>query len=1060
MIATDGVDNSDPTTLDISFLDTNQAPTGIQLNEQGTATPLTSFNIPELIEDVVIGTLTTTDPDASDAGEHGYTSSDARFIIDTNGNLMLAPGVVLDIDDGPTVSVDITSADSDGLPFTDTFTFTVTNTNEAPVLVNPLVAPSVMETVAYEYTIPANAFTDAEGDTISYNITQLDGSPLPGWLQHVNGKLIVTEANASDANSGQFITLQVVATDGVDNSDPTTLDISFFDSNQAPTGITLTDSSSNTTGPFTVPEREEAFTIGTLNTSDGDINGIPHTYTTDDPRFVVDNNVLKLDTGVALNWDIEKTITLNVTSTDSDGATFTERFDIVVQNTNSPPTAQVTAIGEYPENASGDVVINVVATDQDASDVPSVVVLDAFGNPTTDFSVNSSNNIVINTPQNYESNQSVNLIVVVSDANYSISTPVRLNISDVNEAPSATVPSTAIVVENTVGQILPPVNPQDPDANANLSVSVLNQDGTVNPNVAVNADNSIELIAPLDAEIQQGVPLTVVVSDELLDTEYNFTLVVANTNEPPAVVESYDDLIATEAEPFSYTLSTSNFTDQENDELKLSISMANNEPLPTWLSYDANTHTLSGTPQDVDAGTILNILVTAFDGEKHSVSAATLQIAVQDVNQQPNALTLDNTNLPELSEGVIVGTLLTSDPDATDTTHQYSVSDSRFEVVNNELKLKEGESLDIDAVKSNNADGAPTLSVSITAIDSAGAALSELFTLTVDNINEAPELQSLPEDLLVSTNASVSLSSVVFIDPDQNEMTYTAAMANGDPLVSWLTFNPAENTITLGELPEAEKDTTSVDIVIIASDGEYSTPSAPLTLSIIELAAALPEAPTDNMEIKQPEAPPAEKLTPAVVTESNEPEAESAEPSEQPVEIDADIGTDQTDEAIDLASLIQPLEQIALVAIEETPTSITTIDRDITLDQIETLNTSVGILDLQTAFNEPSDIEFYDLAAEFDRQKEELTERSAANKTLIGSSFTISSGISVGYLLWLIRGGTLMGSVLSSLPAWRLVDPLPVLGSMGDDLDPDDESLESMVDNADEAEKRPPAAAA
>jgi len=65
----------------------------------------------------------------------------------------------------------------------------------------------------------------------------------------------------------------------------------------------------------------------------------------------------------------------------------------------------------------------------------------------------------------------------------------------------------------------------------------------------------------------------------------------------------------------------------------------------------------------------------------------------------------------------------------------------------------------------------------------------------------------------------------------------------------------------------------------------------------------------------------------------------------------------------------------------------------------------------------------------------------------------------VGYLLWLIRGGTLMGSVLSSLPAWRLVDPLPVLGSLGDDLDNDDESLESMVSHNETKGKEPPSSA-
>ncbi len=56
----------------------------------------------------------------------------------------------------------------------------------------------------------------------------------------------------------------------------------------------------------------------------------------------------------------------------------------------------------------------------------------------------------------------------------------------------------------------------------------------------------------------------------------------------------------------------------------------------------------------------------------------------------------------------------------------------------------------------------------------------------------------------------------------------------------------------------------------------------------------------------------------------------------------------------------------------------------------------------------------------------------------------------MGYVLWLIRGGALLGSVLSSLPAWKLIDPLPVLASVGavwreEDEDDEDESLEEMV---------------
>ena len=55
-------------------------------------------------------------------------------------------------------------------------------------------------------------------------------------------------------------------------------------------------------------------------------------------------------------------------------------------------------------------------------------------------------------------------------------------------------------------------------------------------------------------------------------------------------------------------------------------------------------------------------------------------------------------------------------------------------------------------------------------------------------------------------------------------------------------------------------------------------------------------------------------------------------------------------------------------------------------------------------------------------------------KTVVGSAIAASIGLSVGYVVWLLKGGSLLASVLSSLPAWQLADPLAILvGKKGDD---------------------------
>ena len=83
------------------------------------------------------------------------------------------------------------------------------------------------------------------------------------------------------------------------------------------------------------------------------------------------------------------------------------------------------------------------------------------------------------------------------------------------------------------------------------------------------------------------------------------------------------------------------------------------------------------------------------DDGRGSTDTATVDVVVTGSNDGPTAVALSGNNVTENLTGVVVGTLATIDVDSTDT-HEYSVSDARFEVVNNELKLVDGVSLDFE----------------------------------------------------------------------------------------------------------------------------------------------------------------------------------------------------------------------------------------------------------------------------------------------------------------------------------------------------------------------------
>jgi hypothetical protein len=87
-----------------------------------------------------------------------------------------------------------------------------------------------------------------------------------------------------------------------------------------------------------------------------------------------------------------------------------------------------------------------------------------------------------------------------------------------------------------------------------------------------------------------------------------------------------------------------------------------------------------------------------------------------------------------------------------------------------------------------------------------------------------------------------------------------------------------------------------------------------------------------------------------------------------------------------------------------------------------------------------------------------LTEKKL--KIVAGEATVASFGASAAYVLWMLRGGSLLSSLLSILPAWQSIDPLPVLDNFENRKrrknreNSDLESLESMVDESNSQTER------
>lgn len=240
------------------------------------------------------------------------------------GQLKLVAGKSLDYETESSVQLTVTTKDQGGLSYSESFTVNVNDVNEAPVNSAPtdidLSNASVAEGAAGAVVGDLTTVDPNGGDTHTYAVDD-------GRFEVVNGQLKLKTGVSLDYADGSSIALKVTTTDqgGLDYSENFT--IAVKDVSEAPTDIGVSN--------LSVDENEYEILVGTLSTVDDD-KGDTHTYTVDDNRFIIVGNQLFIgDNG--FDHEMEPSVTVNITSTDSTGASVTKAFTIDVKDVNEAP---------------------------------------------------------------------------------------------------------------------------------------------------------------------------------------------------------------------------------------------------------------------------------------------------------------------------------------------------------------------------------------------------------------------------------------------------------------------------------------------------------------------------------------------------------------------------------------------------------------------------------------------------------------------------------------------------------------------------------------------------
>jgi VCBS repeat-containing protein len=208
--------------------------------------------------------------------------------------------------------------------------------------------------------------------------------------------------------------------------------------------------------------------------------------------------------------------------------------------------------------------------------------------------------------------------------------PIRTLFSfqvDAAQAPTNLALSSTNVNENVAANtVIGTFTTTDPSATDTFTYSLVSGTGGADNSAFTISGNQLQIKASPDFEAKSAYNILVRSTDNTgLTFDKALTININDVNEAPIVSNLIPSQRGENGQAFTYTLPTNIFSDPEGKPLTFSTS-----GLPAWLSFNANTRTLTGTPSST--GTFA-IAVQASDGVGNVSTNFSINVAAATVSQ-------------------------------------------------------------------------------------------------------------------------------------------------------------------------------------------------------------------------------------------------------------------------------------------------------------------------------------------------------------------------------------------------------------------------------------------
>ena len=408
-------------------------------------------------------------------------------------------------------------------------------------------------------------------------------------------------------------------------------------------------------------------------------------------------------------------------------------------------------------------------------------------------------------PENF--NGSIDVVVTASDGSLSASQGFSIIVQAVNDQPIAgAVLTDQNFDEDSFVEFALPVDAFSDVDGDDLTLTATLANGAALPAWLGFDGTTFSGQPPQDFNGQLSIMVSA--SDGEYSAEQSFDLIINPVNDAPVFDGVVDDIVTNEDNAFSATLPDALVSDTENDDVTLTLRLADGTAAPSWIAFDGTT--ISGTPPQDYYG-VINLQLVASDGQDETT--LNFDLIVNSVNDAPVA---QNDHVSTLEDQVLVIPILT-------------LLENDFDVENNSFQLTEisavvGGTATLDGmgnvIFTPDTDYNGSASFTYHVVDIFGAEGQAEVIVDITPVNDAPRIIAEISDFTVAEDNPIVIPvpEGAFTDVEGSPLTVTATLLGGAPLPAWLSF---ENGLISGTPPENYNG--SMTIVLTASDGELET---------------------------------------------------------------------------------------------------------------------------------------------------------------------------------------------------------------------------------------------